>query len=91
MNVTYEACLAVFRDVVFTQLHPNVKKQVEDAIKRHELVSPIVANLAQRGQILTNQIEKAATFVWKGFKQPQGRELSREVDGFNRCSNARLY
>ena len=91
MNATYEACLAVFRDIVFTQLHPSVKKQVEDAIKHHELASPIVANLVQRGQIFTNNIERASTFMWRNFKQPQGRELSREVDGFNRCSNARLY
>ena len=91
MNATYDACLAVFRDTVYSQLHPDVRKQVEDAIKRHEQIMPVVANMVQRGRIFTNNIEKAQTFSWKGFKEPQGRELSREVDGFNRCSNVQQY
>lgn len=91
MNATYDACLAVFNDVVYSQLHPKVKEQLEAAIKHHELAMPVVVNLVQRAQVFNNQMERAKTFTWTGFKQPQGRELSREVDGFNSCSNARRY
>lgn len=90
MNQIKDAMLTVFQDVVYSQLHPKVRQQFEDAIRHMDDITPFIANMMQRGQVLTNQIEKAQTIKWIGFKTPQGRQLSREVDGFPKCSNTRL-
>lgn len=87
MQEIKEAMLAVFQDVVYSQLHPKVKQQFELAIKRLDFIEAdnnFSAELANRKVKEINAAQKA---YFINFKSPPARFLSREIDSFQKCSN----
>lgn len=82
-----EAMLAVFQDVVYSQLHPKVKHQFEEAIKQFEVLETNQHILSTIATEKLKEINAAQTARFINFKQPPARFLSREIDRYPVCSN----
>jgi hypothetical protein len=83
-----EAMLAVFQDVVYSQLHPKVKHQFEEAIRRFDQLNTVFSSNSVLIAQKVREINEAQKARFINFKKPPARFLSREVDRYPKCSNA---
>jgi hypothetical protein len=88
MKQVKEAMLAVFQDVVYSQLHPKVKHHFEEAIKRAEQIELEYNVFHAIALEKVREINEAQKARFINFKKPPARFLSREVDRYPKCSNA---
>lgn len=67
---------------------PTHKQLLADSIKRLEIIMPVVENWQKTTHEFVKVIHAAQQSKFIGFKKPQARFLSREIDRYKPCANS---
>lgn len=90
MKLIYDALTAIEQDIVATQLHQETKDLIKVAKVRLEQLAQLLNENLRISQQYQKQIMAAQPTRFKGFKEPPGRFLSREIDMYNTPNNLRF-
>lgn len=90
MKLVYDALTAIEQDIVATQLHQETKNLIVVAKKRLEQLAQILHDNVRISHQYQKQIMAAQPTRFRGFKEPPGRFLSREIDMYETPNNLRF-